>query len=291
MVNPPYAPGDVTLPAPFAASNFEATGTAGTGYYGCKAQTVAPATPASGGRMYANSAGAMVWLDSSGGSSQIGGTAWVIPSTATSGLQIYNTVDQTTNYERLELFFSSNTALIRTSQSGTGNTRSLQLSSGGATTGLNMQNDGTLSMYGTATAAANSTRFGISGIGSTALSGTNVGFSLALTYNQASGTATNTDFLINRTQTAVGSGAQLLIDLQVATISQFKVSNTGNVTLGGTALFTKPGGTIPLITTNTAITTGAGVGVGTLTNAPASTNPTKWCPIDDNGTIRYFPTW
>lgn len=64
-----------------------------------------------------------------------------------------------------------------------------------------------------------------------------------------------------------------------------------NITLQGTALITKPGGTIPIFTTNTAITTGAGAGVGTLTNAPASTNPTKWIPINDNGTIRYFPAW
>jgi hypothetical protein len=47
------------------------------------------------------------------------------------------------------------------------------------------------------------------------------------TYNQTSGTASNTDLLINRTQTAVGSGAQLLIDAQVGSASKFKVSNTG----------------------------------------------------------------
>jgi hypothetical protein len=36
---------------------------------------------------------------------------------------------------------------------------------------------------------------------------------------------------------------------------------------------------------------GAGAATGTLTNAPAATNPTKWIPIDDGGTIRYFPAW
>lgn len=54
------------------------------------------------------------------------------------------------------------------------------------------------------------------------------------TYNQASGTAANTDLLINRTQTAVGSGAQLLIDAQVSTVSKFKVDNVGSITLAGT---------------------------------------------------------
>lgn len=44
-------------------------------------------------------------------------------------------------------------------------------------------------------------------------------------YNQASGDASNTDLLINRTQTPVGSGAQLLIDVQVGGVSKFKVDN------------------------------------------------------------------
>ena len=30
---------------------------------------------------------------------------------------------------------------------------------------------------------------------------------------------------------------------------------------------------------------------GTLTNAPAAGNPTKWIAIDDNGTTRYIPAW
>lgn len=46
-----------------------------------------------------------------------------------------------------------------------------------------------------------------------------------------------------------------------------------------------------MLTTNTNFTNGAGSGVGTLTNAPASTNPTKWIPINDNGTTRYIPAW
>lgn len=38
-------------------------------------------------------------------------------------------------------------------------------------------------------------------------------------------------------------------------------------------------------------TDGAGVSVGTLTNAPAAGNPTKWIAIDDNGTTRKIPAW
>lgn len=56
---------------------------------------------------------------------------------------------------------------------------------------------------------------------------------------------------------------------------------TGNITTG----------TGTLHKTTTALTNGAGAAAGTLANAPAAGNPTKWVPIDDNGTIRYIPTW
>jgi hypothetical protein len=40
-----------------------------------------------------------------------------------------------------------------------------------------------------------------------------------------------------------------------------------------------------------AYTNNAAAAVGTLTNAPAAGNPTKWIPINDNGTIRNIPAW
>lgn len=55
------------------------------------------------------------------------------------------------------------------------------------------------------------------------------------TYNQTS-TAGATDFLINRTETAIGSGAQLLVDLQVGSSSKFKIDRAGLFGLNGTAL-------------------------------------------------------
>ena len=61
-------------------------------------------------------------------------------------------------------------------------------------------------------------------------SGASAGVSVLPVYNQASGTASNTDFLINRTQTAVGSGTQLLLDAQVGGVSQLSIGNTGKIT-------------------------------------------------------------
>lgn len=46
-----------------------------------------------------------------------------------------------------------------------------------------------------------------------------------------------------------------------------------------------------LIRTNTALTGGGTANVPTLTTGPVTGNPTKWIPIDDNGTTRYIPSW
>lgn len=55
------------------------------------------------------------------------------------------------------------------------------------------------------------------------------GITCETSYNQTSGDAANTDIHLNRTETAVGSGAQLLMDLQVDTISKFRINNAGSI--------------------------------------------------------------
>jgi hypothetical protein len=55
---------------------------------------------------------------------------------------------------------------------------------------------------------------------------------------------------------------------------------------------TVPGGAgNALLVTADDLDDGAAAATGTLLNAPVAGNPTKWIPIDDNGTIRYIPTW
>jgi len=49
--------------------------------------------------------------------------------------------------------------------------------------------------------------------------------------------------------------------------------------------------TTALIHAATAMNNGAAAALGTLTNAPAAGNPTKWIPIDDAGVTRYIPCW
>ena len=43
--------------------------------------------------------------------------------------------------------------------------------------------------------------------------------------------------------------------------------------------------------TGVALTNNAAAAVGTLNNAPAAGDPTKWIRIDDNGTARFIPAW
>lgn len=50
-------------------------------------------------------------------------------------------------------------------------------------------------------------------------------------------------------------------------------------------------GSATLLTTTTNLTDGAAASLGTLTNAPSAGNPSKWVPINDNGTTRYIPAW
>lgn len=57
---------------------------------------------------------------------------------------------------------------------------------------------------------------------------------------------------------------------------------SGNITIGDATA---------LIKSSVAMNDGAAANVATLTNGPAAGNPTKWIPINDNGTTRYIPTW
>lgn len=61
--------------------------------------------------------------------------------------------------------------------------------------------------------------------------------------------------------------------------------NTGTVTADLT------NNTGRLVDSSVSLTDGSGANTASLTNSPVSGNPTKWIPIDDNGTTRYIPAW
>jgi hypothetical protein len=72
--------------------------------------------------------------------------------------------------------------------------------------------------------------------------------------------------------------------------TSIKITNgAGTITIAGDNLTNNQAGS--LISSSVALSNGAGAALGTLTNAPAAGPPTKWIPVSDNGTTRYFPAW
>lgn len=89
--------------------------------------------------------------------------------------------------------------------------------------------------------------------------------------------------------TTTGATARVFsIDYGGTTTSAISIPITsGDITLGGALKVTSA----TMIKTATTFTNGAGASTGTLTNAPSVGDPSKWIPIDDNGTTRYIPAW
>lgn len=177
-------------------------------------------------------------------------------------LELYNTSDQTTNYERGVLYWlGSSTFVIGTQKGGSGTARNLLLSAGGPSLQLNatVGSSGALALSA-GTSTANSVGMQITGTLS-ASSGTQSSLIVNNIINQSS-TAGYTMLLVNPTETATGSGSKLLIDAQVGGVSKFSVDNTGlvsgrfatvNDTNGNTSLsLTAAASAIQYVTINNA---------------------------------------
>lgn len=186
-----------------------------------------------------------------------------LPSTAT-GIALYNTADQVTNYERLRINNQGNVFYVLSEQAGTGSARAIQLSAAGTTNGLIVAPSSSLglvqSILATGTSGAIVHRIGGS---FTASSGSQQGLRIDPTINQA-GAAEYTALLINPTETATGSGAKNLIDAQVGGSSKFRVANDGRVNINGADHITGtgfPNGVVSApvgsIYIDTAVTNGA----------------------------------
>jgi hypothetical protein len=80
--------------------------------------------------------------------------------------------------------------------------------------------------------------------------------------------------LANYNESTLASSAHFTLTSALATF-------TGGIKHGSTTL----------LQTSVGLTNGAAAATATLTNAPTAGNPTKWIPINDNGTTRYIPAW
>lgn len=202
------------------------------------------------------------------GSSQllfIEGGSLQIDSTALNGVQVYNTTDHTTNYERIVDTWAASVAYLGQESGGTGQSRALRVGIAPNGTALNNANarridfatsapfitfnQGQSSAAAAAMLAANTNN--------TATAGNVSGFLLTSTYNQAASAAANTDLTINRIKTSVGSGAQLFLDGQISGVSQFSVSDQGGISVksnanGRAGTFVLVAGTVTVA--NTSVT-------------------------------------
>jgi hypothetical protein len=165
---------------------------------------------------------------------------------------VYETFTNASNYSRLSLSYTaSNDYGITADKAGTGTFRSL-----------------TITTYGNATATFESDTLKIPSNGRFALCSTAT----------SRGSA---DVILAR------DAANTLALRNGASAQEFRVyeNTTGTIykaLLGNRQLIKIAGA---------AFDDGAGASAGTLTNAPAVGNPTKWIPIDDNGTTRHIPAW
>lgn len=93
------------------------------------------------------------------------------------------------------------------------------------------------------------------------------------------------------TAAAVGTGSVRNIRFDIGGANKLDYGDTTAATWTFASKIAVPGLANPVLTTTSAITSGAGSSAGTLTNAPVVGDPTKWIPINDNGTTRYIPAW
>ena len=181
-----------------------------------------------------------------------------LPSTTT-GIAIYNTADQTTNYERGVLSWASDRLTLRAESAGSGTDRALDLLHGDGT-GLRIFGGALAQLVGSSSGFAGlstqgGTRLNISARVSTetgsliridnqtaatqfsAASGDQQVLELVADINQSS-TAGYTGLLLNVTETSIGDGPNNLIDAKVGGTSRFEVNNEGAVTISPTTVAT-----------------------------------------------------
>jgi len=79
----------------------------------------------------------------------------------------------------------------------------------------------------------------------------------------------------------------------IMTLNAQLVVSTGGIAITGNSTFSGnvTNGDAFLGRTTVNFTNSAGGFTGTLTNSPVNGNPSKWIPVDDNGTTRFLPAW
>jgi hypothetical protein len=173
------------------------------------------------------------------------------------------------------------------------------------TSGISTGGSGSSSLAGTygIISAVSANNSGPSGSSVTLAAATGIEVVAALSAAVAGSTATISTYigLLLSSPVLSGSGTKSIVS-NYGVYQQDPAAS--NFFAGPSHFGTDPGGSDPLrvggaltisdtkmMTTMTAFANGAGVSQGNLLNAPVAGNPSKWIPINDNGTTRYIPAW
>ena len=189
----------------------------------------------------------------------------ITANNATNGHTFFNTSDQTTNYEKLQMYWTNNAFNINTSAGGSGANRNIVFNFGPSRTFTLSNAAQLIGIYNFN---------GVTSVGSTSVIGSNYtlttssgyqnGLSILNTINQSS-TGAFRGIWVSPYLQAIGSGSNYLIDLGTNTVSNgsgthsslFNVTSTGNVGIGTTnplaATTTRKALVVSDTTNNTAI--------------------------------------
>lgn len=162
-------------------------------------------------------------------------------------ISLYNTADQTTNYERAIMTYASNVFEINSGKGGTGTQRAIKISAGATNATLSRRYLQLTDNGVTGTDISFGVDAGATGIG-TVSNKTFVDLANVKSINSAgvftfvqinpnisqTSTAGYTALLINPTETTPGSGTKSLILAQVGGVDKFSVANTGITTVTNT---------------------------------------------------------
>jgi hypothetical protein len=190
--------------------------------------------------------------------------------------ELYNTADQTTNFEKLRAAWLSDIATISTENGGTGTGRMLRLQGNGRRLDIGASGTSGFIQSGIGTSGANAIGFNLNNGSWNASTGVNPIVAITPAFTQT-GTAGYTALLINPTETGTGSGTKRLIDAQVGGSSKFSVDNAGLVS-STTGFFQQPTVTVNSATTitltanspETQIFTGTPGGAGAVVVLPTT---------------------
>jgi hypothetical protein len=155
-------------------------------------------------------------------------------STST-GIALYNTTDQVTNFERGQIFWNTNAFTVSANVGGTGTTRALVLNSqlaGGAFSRITLDRSTSpwmiFSTTGNTGGAVIRYSFQTTG-GDNPSSGTSI-FAQFLAQYASTGTTAATDILINSVVTSAGSGNQRWLDMQLSGTSWYSFNRGSTAT-------------------------------------------------------------